>query len=501
MPKPPDPKAEKKAALTSMLAAAAARIRAFIVIEPPELNIIRLGELCLSPTFANDLTIDTITSVYKVLKGGPHPHRVAYLSRCGEEALLQNINDADPYALKRAITYGCLAVYLLDKDMPERGTVISVFGRTLRQLWNREQKDEQLDDAIYYFQKTVEIESVAEENRTLHFDDLARALMKRYKKLHDNKDFEEARTHFEEATTCEHDATPAFWSGLGQLFLEKARYEKPMEAIAFDESIAMFGKALGSITTQFRGPVADIHYQLGLAHKDRYLVSEDDEDWNRAVESFDDTMARLVPHLPNSRSIAYNMGRVYSDISGRYGRLRDSIKAEECYRLALGPKSENITALASLAEELRYRASYTGSQGVLNESVELIDTALTSTLPTDTDFLFRLGRCSAAYMERFTLFGDEKDIDWALSLLWECLDASAGKMDERAKILENLSCSLILRHEKTGDNDDLQNAEASIRSALGFEDLQPNDQIIMVQRFRLCDVIAPNLPGTVKLCY
>ena len=64
---------------------------------------------------------------------------------------------------------------------------------------------------------------------------------------------------------CGHDATPAFWSGLGQLLLEKAKFEKLKEAEAFDESIEMFRNALESITPQFKGSVAYIYYQLGHA--------------------------------------------------------------------------------------------------------------------------------------------------------------------------------------------------------------------------------------------
>ena len=467
---------EQQAALPSLLSLAAARIREFISSNPPGLAIIRPGEFCLSPTFADDLNLDTIALIYKVLKGGPDPHRVEYLSRCSEEALLRNVNRGDAYALKRAITYGCLAVYLLERNMPERGIVVSAFGRTLRQLWNREENDRQLDDAIYYFRRTVEVEPKEEANRALHFDDLAQALMNRFKKTHRVEDFEEAGTAFEKAVACGHDATPAFWSGLGQLLSERAKYEKPKEAEAFDGSIEMFRNALESITAQFKGSVAYIYYQLGHAHTNRYLVSEDQEDWKRAGESFDESVARLIPHSPNHLSISYGIGRVYSNISGQYGRLEDSNKAEKYYRMALGSGPGNPTAMASLAEELRYRASCTGSRKDLEESIELIGRAVEASSPTDTDLPFRLGRQSAAHADRFVLLGNTEDIDQAISLLWKCLDAPALKENEGWEYLEKLSHSLLTRHEDSGDIEDLQNAEVSINCALDFGGLQPDDK-------------------------
>jgi tetratricopeptide (TPR) repeat protein len=467
---------EQRTALPCLLSQSASRIRDFIAAIQPGLTIIRPGEFCLSPTFANDLNLDTITLIYKVLKGGADPHRVEYLSRCSEEALLRNVNRGDAYALKRAIAYGSLSVYLLDKEMPERGIVVSALGRVLRQLWNVEGKDEQLDDAIYYFGKTVEVEREDEPNRALHLDDLAWALMNRYKKGRREGDFEGARRAFEKAVGTGHDATPAFWSGLGQLLLERAKFEKPKEAGAFDKCIEMFKKAIESITEQFRGSVSYVYYHLGHAYTNRYLASQDQGDWQKAEGSFEEAAARLVPHSPNQVSISYGIGRVYSDLSGQYGRLEDSEKAEKYYRLALESGPGNPTAIASLAEELRYRASCTGSQKDLEEAIELIRKAVQASSATDSDLPFRLGRRAAAHADRFLILGNIDDIDQAILSLRKCFDAPGLKETDRWQYLEQLSHALLTRYEHVADIEDLQNAEMSINSALDFEGLQPGDK-------------------------
>ncbi|TAQ87221.1 hypothetical protein B7494_g4455 [Chlorociboria aeruginascens] len=467
---------EQQANLPSLLGLAAARIREFIKTEEPALSIIRAGEFCLSPTFGADLNLDTITLIYKTLKAGRDPVRVEYLGRCSEEALLRNIRTGNAVDLTRAIAYGSLAVYLLEKESRERGIAVSMFGRILRQLWHREQKDWQLDDAIYYFQKTVEIEPEGEANRALHFDDLAKALAKRFMRTHSDGDFEEARCAYKKALACGHDATPAFWSGLAQLLLERAKFEKPAVLESFDECIVVFKSAIESITAEFKGSVAYIYYQLGLTYTNRHHASKDEEDWKKAEESFDESMARLPPQSPNRLSISYDIGRLYSDMSERSGNLEDSKKAEKYFRTALESSPGNPTAMASLAEELRYRADCTGSFKDLEESIELIGKAVDVSSPTDTDLPFRLGRQSAAHADRFILLGNTADIDTAVSLLGKCLEAPTLKTKDRWEYQQKLSHYLLARHENSGAAEDIQNAELNINSALESEGLQPGNK-------------------------
>lgn len=382
----------------------------------------------------------------------------------------------DTYALKRAIAYGALAVYLLDKEIPERGIVVSAFGRVLRQLWNVEEKDEQLNDAIYYFGKTVEVEPEEEPNRALHLDDLAQALIKRYEKGRREEDFEEARTAFEKTLRTGHDATPAFWSGLGQLLLKRAKFEKPKEVATFDMCVETFKKAIESITDQFKGPVSYIYYHIGHAYTNRYLASQDEGDWQKAAESFEEAVARLVPHSRDQMAIPYGIGRMYSDLSGQYGRLEDSERAEKHYRLVLESNPGNPTAMASLAEELRYRAYCTGSRKDLEGAVDLIGKAVEASSATDTDLPFRLGRQAAALANRFLILGNIGDIDQAISSLRKCLDAPGLKETDGWEYRKELSHALLTRYEHVADMEDLQNAEMGIDSALGFEGLRPSDR-------------------------
>lgn len=257
---------EQRERLPLLLAAFAERIRGFITSSPQEVEIIRPGEFCRSTDFGNDQDMDTMIMIYKIEKGGPDPFPVEFLSRTGEEALVRSVNLKDESALKRSIACGSLAVYHLETNMPERGRVISAFARALRQRGEVSELDAHLDEAIYYFEKAVELEPPEEINRPLYFNDLAWALTNRYKKFRREKDFSNAKRSFKLAAGISHPAESAFLSGLGQLLMDRAVFENSKTASAFDASVEALEKAIERITDQFKGSISTIFYHLGLAY-------------------------------------------------------------------------------------------------------------------------------------------------------------------------------------------------------------------------------------------
>ncbi|MCJ1366766.1 hypothetical protein MMC16_005896 [Acarospora aff. strigata] len=463
---------EQQQEIPLLIAGAAERIRSFLASVPQELEIIRPEEFCRSPDFCKDQNLDTVTLIYKLEKGEASPSRVEFLSRAGEEALVRSVNLNDESALSRAVAYGSLAVYHLAENMPERGTVISAFARTLRQRWNVSQKDSHLDEAIYYFQKTVELEPPDEANRPFHLDDLGQALMDRYKRFRRDEDFTEAKRSFELAASLEHSARPMFLSGLGRIIMERAIFEHPQDMLAFDDSIRILNSAHKCVTEQYKGSISTIYYHLGHAYTNRFKASQDPGDWKKAEGSFEEAISRLTYPSPNHLSTCYNIARVYSDNFGQYRRVQDSDKAQAYYRLALQSSPDNPTVLASLAEDLRFGAYCSGSQTILDESIQLIEKAVQATPPTDPQLPFRLGRQANALSDRFLLLGNIADIDQAISSLRKCLEAAGLNDNDGWKYWEMLGHGLLLRYENVQDADDLQNAEAAISCALEFDGLE-----------------------------
>lgn len=467
---------EQQQEVPQLIKATAAQIRGYIASSPQNIEIMRPGEFCRSPNFCDDYDLVTVTSIFKVEKGGPDPVRVEFLSRTGEEALVQSINLNDALALKRAIAYGSLAVYHLEKEMPERGIVISAFARTLRQRWYVSELDAHLDEAIYYFEKTLEIEPPEEQNRPFHLDDHAMALKNRYKAVHRENDFINAQRSLELGLDLRHPAEPSFLAGLGELLMEKAIFENPGEASAFDSSINVCEKAIQLITKQFTGSVAAIHYCFGIACAQRYKASQNADDWEKAEKAFLEVTSRLKPPSSNHFLCCHGIAKCYSEIFDRYGRLEDLAKAEEKYKLALKSGPKNPSVMISLAEILRSRGSLTGLIDLLEESIQLITKVITSTPPSDPKLPFRLGQRADTLRNKFILTGNVDDIDQAIASLEGCLDAPALKDNDGWKYQKCLGEAYLLRYESLLAKTDLQKAETAINCALDCEGLSPSDK-------------------------
>lgn len=476
---------EQQQEIPQMILAAATRVRDFIISSPQETEIIRPGEFCRSPDFCDEHTLDTVTLIYKTEKAGPSPFRVEFLSRAGEEDLVRSINFNDDLALKRAIAYGSLAVYHLEQKMPERGLVISAFARTLRRRWNVSGLDAHLDEAIYYFEKTIEIESLEDENRPFHLDDHAQALTARYKAFHREEDFVRARRSFELAVDLRHSAEPSFLSNLGDLLLERAKFETPAEASAFDDCIKIYDKSIQRLTYQFKGPVGVIYYYLGIAYSERYQASKCADDWNKAEKTFAEVISRLEPPSQSHFSCCYGIAKCYSEVFGRYGRLEDCAKSEEYYQLALKSRPGDPVVLTSLAGILRIRGFRTGSIELLEESIQLIQKAIQSRLPSDSGLPLRLGVLASILCDKFILTGNVKDVELAIACLRSCLDADEVKekhgwlsVEEKNRwmYLKSLGNAYLLRYKSVLEKEDLQKAEAAINHALSSKELTPSDK-------------------------
>ncbi|KFY68447.1 hypothetical protein V496_01069 [Pseudogymnoascus sp. VKM F-4515 (FW-2607)] len=467
--------------LPLLIARAAERIRDFIASTPQKMEIVRPGEFCRRSDFCNDQSLDTVALIYRVVKEDPSPFRVEFLSRTSEDALIQSINLSDESALKRAVACGSLAVYYLEKDMPELGIAISAFARTLRQRWNVSQRDRHLDEAIYYFQKTTELEPPEETNRPLHLDDLGQALTNRYKRCRQEEDFTAAKQSFELAVGLEHSARPMFLSGLGQLLMKRTVFEHPEKALAFDDCIGFLESARAHVTSQYRGSISEIHYHLGHAYTKRFQASQDPQDWQKAERNFDEAISRLLSPSPNHATSSYGIASIYSDMFNRYGRLEDSDKAQALYKLALQSNADNANVLASSAEHLRSRAYCTGSQKSLEDSIQLIRKSLQITSSTDSQLPFRLAIQAHVLADRFELLGNIADIDQAISSLWKCHEAPSLTNSDRWMYQEMLGNALLLRYENSQDVEDLRNAEAIIHSALEFDGLPAGPKSICLR--------------------
>lgn len=451
-------------------------IKKLIASDPPEIDIIPPGKLCRDESFLDGLPAETLEFIFRFENAGRNLHRAEFLSRASQDALLRAINFNEVSSLRRAIIYGSLAVYHVFRDDPERGKVISMFGRALRQQWEASKLDEDLNDVIYYFQKAVQYGPAEEPNRALHFDDLGNAFSARYKIKHALDDFEEGKRSFEAAIALGHSAEPMFISGLGSLVKERCIFEGQREPSRLDECISIFSRAIAKVTGEFRGSVSALHWHLGKAYEDRYRLSANPDHWENARISLEKALSLVQPGTQNHLIYCYDLGMLHSLHFSKFGRITDGNRANELFKLALQTNPSNAHVMTALAENLRFRASSTGSKQDLQESNALLTIAVNSTSSDDPELPFRVGRHAHALLDRFEVCGKIEDVDQAISLVQKALDAPSLKVLDKWKYLQMLGTCFLMRFEATETAHDLENAFSKIQAALSCDNLSDESQ-------------------------
>lgn len=447
------------------------RIKSLIVSDPQEIEIIPPGKLCRADGFFDGLADETLVFIYKIEHGGRSPFRAEFLSRASQDALLRAINFNEPSSLRRAVVYGALAVYHVLSDDPERGKVISMFGRAVRRRWEVSKLDEDLDEEIFYFQKAVQHGPLEEPNRALHFDDLGEALIVRYSKTHVFADFEEGKRSLEAAIDLGHSGEPMFICGLGKLAKERSLFEKPNEATGLDECISIFSNAITKVTSEFRGSVAVLHWNVGKAYEDRYKLSSSAEDWEKARAALEKSLSLLTPGSSNHLISCYDLAMLHSVHFNQLGQLTDGDKATELFKLALQSNPAQAQVMAALAENLRLRAKCTRSEQDLEESLKIGEKSVQLSSPEDSESPFRLGRQAHALVDRFEFNGKVEDIDQAIALLWKTMEHPMLNDTDRWKFLQMIGTSFLMRYEVSQDSEDLDNALSAIQAALTTDNL------------------------------
>ena len=237
----------------------------------PQLPILRPGEFCESDDFLDTLSPVVLELIAKVSALEPSQFQAQMCSVRAEAELMRSIRFNSAISLDSAIALGSVAIKYAYKDDQQRGIIISMFGRALRRRWQLSKEDNHLDDAIYYFLKTIEFEPLDEVNRPLHYDDLGGALRERYIRRHDESDFKDSRHAFEEACGYDFDAKPAFLTELGRLFMDKASSLQGQEKRAWlEDSLKKHLEAISSVTPAFCGSMLFIYINLAAAYLELY---------------------------------------------------------------------------------------------------------------------------------------------------------------------------------------------------------------------------------------
>jgi len=428
-----------------------------------DIPILRIGEFY---TFLDTLPAAIIDIISKISTSERSPYQSEYCSRRSEQELLKAIRFNSPIALRSSIALGAVAIKYLQKDDPQRGIVVSMLARALRRQWQLSNMDKDLDDTIYYFQKTVEIEPIEEPNRALHFDDLGCALWERYTAHHLEADFQEAKLAFENAAALPHSGKPMFLSNLGRLLKDKALFINDGKRSLLDESLTIHLQAINCVTPEFRASIRSLHQQLAVTYMEVFPIPEVDP-----AENIDSTVGGKVQASGHGWMFFYELACIIGNQFRASWHQSDADKSIALFRSTLKDSPDNKLVISTLVDILESKAISLRSQDFFTEAYQLSDGLLKSMGDYDNDLLPRLQTTALLLTQRFELGGIIDDIEKAISLTRRALASPLMNKSLRWNFQKNLGVQLTYRFNSTEQPNDLQTGIETLKVAVSTPEL------------------------------
>ncbi len=382
--------------------------------------------------------------------------------------------------IQNSLMYGSIAVKYVKKDDPNRGIVISMFARTLRRRWRITKENKHLDDAIYYFQKTIELEPLDEPNRLLHFDDLGCALRERYIILYNDEDFNQARTAFENAMSKPFDAIPAFLSGLGRLYKDKASFATDEKTTLLQKSLEIHLRAVSSVTREFRGSMHFIYSNLADACLESHRIDENDP-----LGSFKGEVEETIRPTGNMWMFLYQLGVLLGNKFIDNGRNSepDALNSISFLRAALKESPNNRMINSALAEILERYGTVINLKEMLTEAYHLNESLISTSITDNVEVLQKLQSMSLTLTKRFGLTNAPDDINKAISLAERALASPSLAVSAKWKFQQILGIQFGCRFQVTEHKDDLKKGISSLSEALAFDGLSELDKAMTLREY------------------
>ena len=439
----------------------------------PQLPILRPGEFCERDDFLDTLSPVVVELMAKVSALEPSQFQAQMCSVRAEAELMRSIRFKSAISLDSAIALGSVAIKYAYKDDQQRGIIISMFGRALRRRWQLSKEDNHLDDAIYYFLKTIEFEPLDEVNRPLHYDDLGGALRERYIRRHDESDFKDSRQAFEEACGYDFDAKPAFLTELGRLFMDKASSLQGQEKQAWlEDSLKKHLEAISSVTPAFCGSMLFIYTNLAAAYLELYGAIDE----TILTRKFKGGVEEIIQPTGKMWMFHHALGVTFGERYFTHSRPSDARTSITLLKAALQESVDHQMTALILAKVLRLFGTAVGSQEMLSEAFQLYDGIIRSTGEYNFQLIPQLEAAALALISRYELGGQIDDLQNAISFTERGLSSPLLANTDKWRFQRLLGVQLGYRFKALEDRKDMESAISYLKAVLDTPGLEEKEQ-------------------------
>ncbi|MGI5243005.1 CHAT domain-containing protein [Dactylosporangium sp. CA-139066] len=308
-----------------------------------------------------------------------------------------------------------------DEARAQRARYLSSLGIALRNRADVLGGDSDAEEAVAVSRQAVELTPESSVEYPRYLVNLAVALRRRYDARGDAPALVQATEALDEAlraAAADHPDRDAIVSSLGNTWWTWFRRTGSPDDLT---------RAIGHLEQAVALNPARYTYlsNLGVALRDRFVVSQDPADLGRAV----DVLRRAA------------------DIAGQDPSL-------------------SADALNLLAANLSAQSEDTGAVSDVDEAIAVGERALALTVPGDPQRSVVLNTVGVALRRRYERAGREEDVDRAVSLLREAAGNLPAGHPVRSMCLSNLCGALQMRFKRTGALDDIDGAVDAGRLAV-----------------------------------
>lgn len=425
----------------------------------PHFDILRSGEFCNAEAFLDDIPMATIEFIDKATSMEPAVIHAGLLSHRSESELMKSVRNRTATDLEISIILGSLAIKTMYKDDPNRGIIVSMFGRGLRWKWQLNGKEDakQLDDAIYYFQKTVETEPENEANRALHFDDLGCALWERYTRQHIDDDFQASEQAFKNAADLPHSGKPMFLSNLGRLYKDKAIYSENKDLMK--KSIEIHLEAISCVGAGFLGSIRSLHKNLAISYLEIYPVAGSTEN------KLDSLVEEKVEASGFGWMFYYELALMLTERFRKSGQQNEADMSISLLRNALPATNNKNIVMSALADILEQKGLSVDSPDMVREAQELSGQVLDSINEYNPDFFSVSLNTAVLLTRRYMESEDTEYVEKAIAVTRRALSSSLIG-ERRWKFEQILGIQLGYRFQASENIADLEEGILSIKAAM-----------------------------------
>jgi tetratricopeptide (TPR) repeat protein len=354
----------------------------------------------------------------------------------------------------------------------DRGPIVNNLGVALRELWARDRDPAILDEAIAVGEEAVDASAPFSAKAVGVRVQLARSLRERFALARHRRDIDAAVEGLSEAPRGVDDLTE---DGLASWHEELGNALDDRYWLLADPADLAAGEAhLRAAAERDGGDATDVRRRqtnLATVLLVRFELSGARTAVDEATELLESAFASAGGLSGASGELLAGLGNAWRLRSVRDGSVSEADRAIELLESARGDERPGLrpeVLLNYLAAAYLQRYDVTGRLADLDSAINLLEESVAVTVAGDAHLGVRLSNLGGALRARqLRRRGGRRDLDRAVAVFEQALEASGESAPESVAVHANLGNALKQRYDLAGDVGDLDRAVCEIELALG----------------------------------